>query len=133
MKIGGQQNIVERRLRQFVEKLKAVFDKNGIGPSRGRCSGLPCPIDRHRSKWSEGVRCRWPTPQTTEQSRNDDILLKRRQTAKCCTGFAPLKEHGIESGIRVEQAHGWVTIPEAETLQFVRPFHVRDAEFEDSA
>jgi hypothetical protein len=103
------------------------------GHLRSGRSGLPCPINGHRSKWSEGVRCRWATPQTTEQSRYDDILLKRRQAAKCCTAFAPLKKHGIESGIRVEQAHRWVTVPEAEALKFVRPFHVRHAEFEHSA
>jgi argininosuccinate synthase len=39
----------------------------------------------------------------------------------------------VEVVIGFEQAHGWITIPEAQCLDLVLPFHMRHSEFEDGA
>jgi len=90
-------------------------------------------MSRHCSERAEGMRHGWQAPETAQEPSQDDILFRLRQTPEHRSRFAPLKQHRVEGIIRFEQTYRWVTIPKAECVDLVLPFHMRHPELEDGA
>src|SRR5215470_9871913 len=69
------------------------------------------------------IWCRWRAPQSMQQPPNHGILLVIFESAQGCTGPAPLQEHGAELVVGLQEAHGWVAIPEAQASNLVGCLH----------
>lgn len=70
-------------------------------------------------------------PHSTEQTCDRNVLVRFRQRAKRGSRLAALEQHHVETFVRREHAHGWVAVPEAQSLNLMLAFHVRHAQFED--
>ena len=115
------------------KRRRPVLYQPGIGPSGRVRDRLVRPVSRHGSERAEGVRRCGRAPETAEQPGDDDILFRLGQLAERRSRFAALQQHRVEVLIGFEQAHGRVTIPEAQRLDLVLAFHVRHPELEDRA
>ena len=76
------------------------------------------------------MRWHWRAPEAPQEPRDYQILLRLRQRAQRCPWLAALKEHGTEIIVGVEKPHRWITVPEAQALDFVLALHMRYAELQ---
>jgi hypothetical protein len=130
VQIGRQQHVVGRRCWQFLEQPEAFADQTGVTPSVSRADRFLCPMRGHCGERTEGMRRHWGAPETTKQPGDDDILVGFRQIPERRPRFATFQQQRIDVRVRLEQAHGRVTIPEAQPLELVCRFHVRHSKLE---
>jgi hypothetical protein len=57
--------------------------------------------------------------------------MKARASGSCRSELAALKEHGFEVVVSFEKANSRITIPEAQTRNFVLSLHIGHAELQD--
>jgi hypothetical protein len=70
------------------------------------------------------------SPEPIEQPPDHQILFGFRQRTQCRPRLATLQKHGVEAVVGFQEPHGWVSVPETQTLDLVRALHVRHAKLQ---
>lgn len=77
------------------------------------------------------MRRRGRSPQPAKQFRNDNVLVRFRQTAQRYAWFTAFKEHGTEIIVGVQQLYCRISAPEPQAVDLLLAFHMRHAELQD--
>ena len=74
--------------------------------------------------------CRRRAPKATEKPSDYQILFGFRQRAQRCPWLRAFQQHCAQLVVGVQEPYRWISIPEAQPLDFVFRFEVRHAELQ---
>jgi len=74
---------------------------------------------------------RGSTPEAPQEHGDDLVLSRLGHLSKIRPWLTSLKEHRLIGVVRIEKSHGRIAIPEAEAVNLVFSFHMRQANLQD--